>query len=379
MATISAYGAAIGRAFLETLMERNSITVATTHDPNIKALALVDKRIMNASMEFDETSRTPTYRIALGIPGRSRALETAERLGLPNEVLGRARQYLTQEHRQFEDLLARLESDARETTMARKEAVRLKEEAERMKKEWTERTQSSVNEMLEKTRQKLRRIIETAQDEARSSVRKIDEARKSKEMESARAHLVQIMSESGSRIENALEEEAPELAQHVHVQKTAPTPSDEHSDKRRLIQEGATVRLPKWKNTATVLSIQGEKVKVAMGALQLTVGWSDIEPATGAAKPKQRAVTTSEVPVPESRIDIRGQRYDEAMAELERYLDQAFRSGGLKEVVIVHGLGSGALREGTRALLAKLPYVKDYRDGGAGQGGTGATLVEFDV
>jgi DNA mismatch repair protein MutS2 len=94
---------------------------------------------------------------------------------------------------------------------------------------------------------------------------------------------------------------------------------------------------------------------------------------------KKKKVSTPDTPTPEARLDLRGVRFEEAMMELERYLDQAFRSRGLREVTIVHGLGTGAIREGTRKLLKKLPYVKEYRDGGVGGGGSGATVVEFDL
>src|SRR5690606_2725493 len=145
-----------------------ALIVATTHDPQLKALALSDERIMNASMAFDEKSQTPTYTIVLGVPGRSRALETAERLGLPRAILDLARTYLTSEHNRFENVLARMEKDAGEAEAARREANRLRDEAERLKREWTERTEKNMGELLERMRQKLRHVLETAQDEVRA-------------------------------------------------------------------------------------------------------------------------------------------------------------------------------------------------------------------
>jgi DNA mismatch repair protein MutS2 len=124
-----------------------------------------------------------------------------------------------------------------------------------------------------------------------------------------------------------------------------------------------------------------------MGTIQMVMAITDIEPLAPselAALPKSSPPGSRKAPsvhiaaVPPSQLDLRGVRFDEAMHELEHYLDQAYRSGGLAEVTIVHGLGTGALREGTRKLLSELPYVKDFRDGGAGLGGTGATIVEFD-
>ena len=133
-ATDPGEGGALGQAFLETVMSRGAVIVATTHDPQLKALAISDPRILDASMAFDETARTPTYQMVLGIPGRSRALETAERLGMPQEVLLLARKYLSTEHLVFEKMLAKLEADTAETGRARKEAIHLRDEAERLKK-----------------------------------------------------------------------------------------------------------------------------------------------------------------------------------------------------------------------------------------------------
>ena len=379
-------GAALGRAILETIMSRGAMIITTTHDPHLKTLAVSDQRILNASMAFDETARTPSYRMIVGVPGRSRALETAERLGMPESVITLARSYLSHEHKEFERLLKKLETDTHETGRARKEAVTIREEAERMKKEWTERTESSVNEMLERTRQKLRRILETAQDEVRTSVRKLDETRSRREIDQTRGQLNEAITQASTRVESALAEEAPELAETITIKESAPP-----SDKTAEIFVGATVRIPKWKNTGTVLEIKGNKVKVSMGTLQMSLALTDVESLTAgeaaqiaAMKPgrpqppgKFKMTDMDAPPAPPPQIDLRGTRFDEAMSSLGQYLDQAFRSGSMAEVTVIHGLGSGALREGTRKVLADLPYVKNFRDGGPGHGGTGATIVEF--
>ena len=138
-----------------------------------------------------------------------------------------------------------------------------------------------------------------------------------------------------------------------------------------------------------ILEIVGYKVRVQMGTIQMQLSLKDIEPlnsteaALHAKTPQAKAKKFSGVMMdrpatPAPKIDLRGVRLDEAMAQLESYLDQAVRSGGLAEVTIVHGLGTGAIREGARRLLKELPYIKEFRDGGAGMGGTGATIVEFD-
>lgn len=372
-------GAALGRAFLETIMARGAMIVTTTHDPHLKAVAVHDDRILNASMQFDESSRAPTYRMVLGVPGRSRALETAERLGIERSVVELARSYLSREHNEFEAMLSRLEHDTLEAARARKEAVALRDEAQRLQKEWTERTEQSVNEMLERTRTKLRRVLEQAQDEVRASVQKLDEIRSRRELDKTRAALNETITTATTSVEKALREEAPEVAQALEKSLEARRQPEEPSAIK--LERGIAVRIPKWKNTGTVLEVLGNKVKVAMGTLQMTLAQSEVEPL--AQQPKKAVPQTRISGVsaydsgPGSSLDIRGKRFDDAMSELEAYLDLAYRAGAV-EVTVVHGLGTGALREGTRKLLGSLPYVKTFRDGGAGHGGTGATLIEFD-
>lgn len=384
-ATDPTEGAALGRAFLETVMSRGALIVGTTHDPQLKALALNDARILNASMAFDERSKSPSYRLIFGVPGRSRALETAERLGMPADVLALARGYLTAEHNKFENMLARLERDANELEAARRDANRLRDEAERLKREWTERTERNVGELLERTRGKLRHILDAAQDEVRAKVKRLEEARTRKEVDSARGTLNESFSDAAARIESALREEAPDVAATLAAAKTAEA-EDRASGKD--FRAGETVRVPKFKNLAQVLEVSGSKVRIQMGALQMSVTLDDLEKANeteakaaGATKPKpgvKRVALLERPDAPDEQIDLRGKRFDDAMSELEAYLDVAYRSGARGIVTIVHGVGTGAIREGTRALLKRLPYIKDYRDGGAGGGGAGATLVEFE-
>jgi DNA mismatch repair protein MutS2 len=241
-----------------------------------------------------------------------------------------------------------------------------------------------VGEMLDRTRQKLRRILEQAQDEVRSSVKKLDEIKNRKDLDQTRGQLNTAFSHSASRIEKALEEEAPDLAEALGAQEKASLGAELVPASK--LEVGTKVRIPKWKNTGVILELIGGKVKVAMGTLQMNLSLSDIEPLTEneiAALPKSKAqnrrnLELPSVPAPPSQIDLRGTRLEEAMSSLESYLDQAFRSGSLAEVTIVHGLGSGALREGTRKILKGLPYIKTYHDGGAGRGGSGATVVEFE-
>jgi DNA mismatch repair protein MutS2 len=382
-------GAALGRAFLETVMSKGALIVATTHDPHLKTLAISDSRILNASMEFDENSRTPTYKMVSGVPGRSRALETAERLGIPESVLSLARKYLSKEHNEFEKMLARLESDVQDAARARKDAIQVREDAEKLRKEWTLRTETSVSEMLDKTRQKLRRVLEQAQDDVRASVRKLDELKNRRDIDQERSKINEAATVATSRLESALREEAPDLAETLAATQARKEAIENEAQPAKVkLEPGTLVRIPKWKSTGKILEIKGSKVKVEMGTIQMSLAIDDVDVLSASeaalvrssqARPKKsKSYESSSVSAPSPQLDLRGLRLDDAMSELERYLDQAFRSNSMLEVTIVHGLGTGALREGARKLIAKLPYVKVFRDSGLGQGGAGATIVEFD-
>lgn len=383
-------GAALARAFIETLLEKGAMVVVTTHDPTLKALAYSDNRILNASMAFDENAKTPSYRLVLGVPGRSRALETAERLGLPASVLALARQYLSTEHKHTEELLARMQREADEAERARKEAYQLRAEADQLKKDWLERTEKLVGDSLDRTKSRLKRIVEEAQEQVRLTLKKLDEMRTRKSVDEIRENINEQLRDSTKLSEEALTIEAPEIAEAL---KHSPARTDQSAlpnETKNEFKIGMRVRVPRWKTIGEIVSIKGNELKVAMGSLNVTLTRGDIEPLTLAqtqqlglaphtSKKSSRMVLVDRPAPPSRQIDLRGKRLDDAMSELEGYLDLAYRSGALAEVTIVHGLGTGAIREGTRSLLKSLPYIKTIRDGGLGAGGTGATIVEFDL
>jgi DNA mismatch repair protein MutS2 len=374
-------GAAFGRAILETIMKKNSMIVTTSHDPHLKAFAMADPRMINASMAFDESSKSPTYQMLIGVPGRSRALETASRLGIPEEVIQLARSYLSREHNDFEKTLAQLEGDRQEATQAKAEALAALTEADRLKKEWSRRVESSVGDLLDRTRQKLRRILEQTQDDVRSFLQRLDENKNRSHFDQTRSQLDSLIQEASTQINSTLQNEDPEIAEALSSSQKQLVPQSEPL--LSTFKVGSKVRIPKWKTTGTILEVTPHKVKVAMGNLQMTLSPSEIEVLHSSQQnpPPVRISISEGKPLGgsvEPRIDLRGTRLDEAMSQLESFLDLNFRTGFLQEVTIVHGLGSGALREGAHRLLAKLPYIRSFRDGGAGNGGSGATIVEFD-
>ena len=384
-------GAALARALLETLIDRGALLVATTHDPYLKGLALEDPRILNASMEFDESSALPTFKMVMGAPGRSRALETAERLGLDPAIIAKARGFLTKGQLQFEGLLARLEKEALDTGKLRNEALFLREQALKMKEEWELKSKTAIEEMLARTRTKLRHVLEKAQDEVRVTVKKIVETKDSKAVDRDRKNIQGLVDRAQSFIDEIIESEAPEVASALKEQ-AAPVAAAESTK----IEAGSIVRVRKFNSLGTVMDVTGNKLKVVLGhpthqsksALTMNVTKNEVDLLTeaelrtlkissgrGSVALNTKTQVETDFSSPE-KIDLRGKRFEDAMQELERFVDRAFRSGRAG-ITIVHGLGTGVIRQGTLELLKGLPYVKNYSDGGTGRGGDGATVVEF--
>ncbi len=377
-------GAALSRALLETLLERGAWLVTTTHDPVLKSLGQKDSRILTAAMAFDEAAQTPTYRLELGVPGRSRAIETAERLGIPAGVLERAKGYLSTQHREWENWVGELERQVRDARLARQHAEEKLAEIEQKSLRLSEQLSTLQDELRQVTRQKIRQILEQTQETVRNRLQALEQEPSRKRIETSRNELVREVEQSAERITQEIEESfGAELKKSgAELRPVRPQP-------QVTLQPGATVRVSKWKTTGKVLEVlSGGMVRVAMGTLQVTLKPSEFE-LTGlpvSSQPRPQKVTVkweshSDGSDGESspRLDLRGLRLDEAILRAERYLEKVFTSGRYTQVTLVHGLGTGALREGIRKLLSELPFITDYRDGGPGMGGTGATVVDLRI
>lgn len=385
-------GAALALAFVETVLsQEGAILVATTHDPRLKAMGVQDKRVISASILFDEATLKPTYRVVFGAPGRSRALETAERLGMPKAVLDRARSFLSAEHRAFEGVLNSLQAQLETVEKARREANSLRDETERLKAEWEEKVKVTVQDSIEKARAKLKHVLELAQIEVRETVRKIQSTKTHKQLDDVRRELNEAFEAGEKRIDQSVNEAAPEFKE---VLEQVETPAEAPKFER-----GVWVRVPKWKNVGEITEWDGKRAKVALG-VQQTAGMGkafvvsvypiEMEPlnerelkqvlgtkhtaTSGVSSRSKVTVQSEDVGRVADQIDVRGQRLDEAVRAVTTYLDHAFRSGKT-EVTIIHGLGTGALREGIRSLLKETNYVAHTQDAGS----TGATLVRFSV
>ena len=385
-------GAALALAFVQTVLgKEGAILVATTHDPRLKAMGVDDARVLSASILFNEETLKPTYRVVFGAPGRSRALETAERLGMPREVLEMAKGSLSDQHRSFEGVLQQLQGQLGTVEKARQEARHAREEAEKLRLEWEEKVRVKVEESMEKARAKLKHVLELAQIEVRETLRKIQSTKTHKQLDDVRRELNESFESGEKRLDTAVFEAAPELSEAFQSVPAAPV-------EEVKFEQGVWVRVPKWKNVGEIIEWDGKKAKVALGAQQSSgfgkafiVSVYPMEMEVLSEREKRtvlgvkhgtntsmvsKGVTVQTVSPSSIRdqIDIRGQRFDEAMKNVTQYIDQAFLSGK-GEVTIVHGLGTGVLREGVIKLLKTTNFVAHYQDAGS----SGATLVRFSL
>jgi DNA mismatch repair protein MutS2 len=352
-------GAALAMAVLETLLERGVLVAATTHYPELKAFALNTPGVRNASMEFDSNTLRPTFRLRLGLPGASNAFAIAERLGLDRGVLDRADAHLSELHRSLERTLLEAERQRTELSSAleqarvsaadaataiagaRHEADRLRDDAQRALR----RARAEADELLLQARRALRQA-EEAQDRA-AKRNLVDEAR-------AALALAETARASASPI--------------------APAPA------RVPIAVGAPVLIDGVAEPGTLLSIDDRGMAdVAAGALRLRVPATQLRPAAESPEAPLRSdrpvVSGSASSVP-LQLDLRGARADEALAVLDRYLNDA-AVAGVERLRIVHGKGTGALRQAIRAALADHPLVREHEAAGPSEGGDGATIVRL--
>lgn len=362
-------GAALAMSILETLYGRRSTTLATTHYSEIKAFALARDGMENASMEFDIDKLCPTYRLFIGIPGKSNAFEISKRLGLDDDVINRAKQFLKGEDVRFEDVISGAESQRRIAEQERKLAEQARAELDALRAE-VEKEKKKLEETKKgyqaKAREDARRVVA---DTKREMERLIVQIRSMKSINQSEAdRVIQASRDAVRERENALVE--PE--ERVVDMSVAP----------KSVNPGDEVRIVSLENKkATVLKKPDAKgdVLVQAGIMKIAVRLDDLRllnepakkgPQTDAAAGK---VTLGDKSVGLS-IDVRGKLVDEAIIEVDRHLENAAMNG-LNEVMIIHGKGTGALRAGIQSYLKTHRLVESFRQGAYGEGDAGVTAV----
>jgi len=368
-------GAALAIAIIEHLYGLGSITVATTHYSELKIYAIVTEGVENASCEFDVESLRPTYRLLIGIPGKSNAFAISEQLGLNRQILERAREWLSQEDIRFEDVLSSIEQNRLEAEKERLNAEHYRREAEKLKTELENRRlkiEEQRNKLLHEARVEARRIIENARYQIDEVVKKFRELEK-------QPYSTDIMREA-----DRLRSSFAERANMVEESLAERFEFDKESDGGQpvTLKEGDTVYITSLNQKGTVVSppnANGEAL-VQAGILKINIHVSNLrlidEQLTELKKGTISQISRSKRETIKTEIDVRGHTVDEANLRIDKFLDDA-AIANLSEVTIIHGKGTGALRNGIHRFLKTNKHVDSFRIGDFGEGDSGVTIVKL--
>jgi DNA mismatch repair protein MutS2 len=373
--TDPAEGAALAMAIIEFCRKMGSRVVATTHYAELKLYAMRTEGVINASCEFDVETLRPTYRLLIGIPGKSNAFAISRKLGLSEEILKEADDLVGKSDKDFEDVLSQLEQQRQQMEAARLEAERLRAQTRKIKEqneEYQAQLRREKEKAMEVARREAQEIIEDARrtanaaaEEIKAIKKQLSESADASNVNQRQAELRRNLNEAQSRIR-------------------AEQPQRERPEPTREILVGDTVELLKLGTKASVIAINKDGTyQLQAGILKMNAKKEEIylleqdnpykekrvRPAHSGREMKLTALA--------SEIDLRGMDTIEAVCVMDRYLDEAMRSN-LKSVRIIHGKGTGAVRAAVHQALKKNKYVKKFRLGQYGEGEDGVTIAEFD-
>lgn len=367
-------GAALAMSILSYLHKRNIRTMATTHYSELKIYALSTDGVINASCEFDVETLRPTYRLLIGIPGKSNAFAISSKLGLPDFIIEDAKDRIGKQDQSFEDLISDLETSRVTIEREQAEIIRYKDEIEQLKKNLAkkhENLDTNKERILKEAKEQAASILQDAKEFADQSIRKynkwLQEGGNAKDMEQER----DLLRERLSGTENTLGNQKRK-------------PSKKISPKSLKVGDTVNVISLGLKGTVSTLPNTKGDLYVQMGILRSQVNINDIElvdeeiiKAPTFQKTQSGKIKMSKSASIHPEINLIGKTVDEAIAELDKYLDDAYLAH-LPQVTVIHGRGTGALKNAVHAHLKKTKYVKDYRIGGFGEGNQGVTIVEFN-
>lgn len=354
-------GAALAAAVIEFILERGALLITTTHLSALKSFAMHDKRIVNASMEFDAATGEPTYRMITGIPGRSRAIDVASRIGLPSSILANARARLGDRYGETDTLLAELQKRLADAVREREAIAALRGELEADRAALAAKAAQIESEKGRAGlayREELERLRD---DVSRQLANEIQQLREMDRNARASLNAAQAVRTVAAPVERALEF----------------IPSEQ-----RAVHAGERAEHRKLKVSGEVVSVSGKKAVLNVNGRRITVDLRDLQPLAAAAAPKgsgsvQAPSSGNDAVAVTAELNLIGQRVDEALDESDRFLDRALLEGK-QAVRIIHGFGTGKLRQAVRDYLRKHPAVKSWRPGGENEGGDGATIAVLE-
>ncbi|MCX7923929.1 MAG: endonuclease MutS2 [Clostridia bacterium] len=367
-------GAALAMSILEYLHQVGAITVATTHYSELKVYALTTKGVENACCEFDVETLKPTYKLLIGIPGKSNAFAISQRLGLSKNIIERSKEFLTQEDIKFEDMLMNIEKNRSEAEKERAKAESYRREIEGLKNEVEEQKRkinSQKEKLIKEAREEARKILLEAKSESENileEMRRIAREQETTERNKAAEEMRLKLKGKLNNIEDSLVESLMPKNGYIKPPKNL-KPGD--SVLIVNLNQKGTVVTPPDKNGEAVIQAGIMKINVHMTNLKLVDEQETITQKMGVGR---IGMSKSKTMSPET--DLRGFNLDEAIESVDKYLDDA-SIAGLREVTLIHGKGTGILRSGIHQHLKRHPQVKSYRLGKIGEGETGVTVVEL--
>ncbi|WP_158212452.1 endonuclease MutS2 [Natranaerobius trueperi] len=370
-------GSALAMSLLEYFHNKGCRSIATTHYTQLKNFAHARDGVENASVEFDDITLKPTYKLLIGVPGKSNAFVISSRLGLSDDIISNAKSFLADEEIEVEDLISSLTEKEKSTQLLKDELEREKAKVERMKSELEKAKQDMENkrdEVLNKAREQAEDIITDARrdvEETLKEARKLAEKNSQKEMAEVSGNVRKRLSEKQEHLQESMksdENKEPlspaELRQGMDVYVS------------NLDKEGIIQKINKDKKEAEV-QVGIMKVSVAFSNLYLV---EDKENSNGSEieKHKRKSVLTDKKANISTELDIRGERVDDAIAKVDKFLDDAIVTN-LTQIRIIHGKGTGNLRKGIQFHLEGHPHVNEYRIGSRNEGGEGVTVVKLNL
>ncbi len=367
-------GAALAIAVLEKLRANGALIFATTHYTELKKYAISTAGVQNASMEFDVETLSPTYRLTIGIPGKSNAFEISRKLGLSESIIDKARELLEGRDIEFEDVIAALEDDRKKAEEERDQAIALNIAMKKQKQELEKREaeiKQKKSEILAKAREEAREIVREAKDTTREVQKELRELNRIDSI----AERNKVFDESRRKVRNLEGRYREKTVKQVNSRPV----------KASDLKIGNRVRVLSLDQNGEITGLPDDKgnVTVQMGILKATVNIRDIMLIDDVKKPKpspkQRSYSSmyqAKAMNMSTTINVRGQSLDDAVMNVDKYLDDAFMAG-LKEVTVIHGRGEGILRTGLQQMMKRHKHVRDFRKGAYNEGGDGVTVVQL--
>jgi DNA mismatch repair protein MutS2 len=328
--------------------------------------------VCNASVEFDVATLRPTYRLLIGIPGKSNAFEISRKLGLNDEVIARAREFISKEDIEFEDVIKDLQDNRKKMQEEKDLASRMRLDIEKSKKELDnklDKLDEQKERMLRDAQREALSIVKRAKEEADQVIKELREA-----MEKEAADKAVIIEQARMKLKKKQDETEEKIGEAVFNKVSHKPP--------KKLKLGDTVKIVNLNQKGYVLTLPDEEgnLMVQAGIMKVSVNINNLtldeEEKKTAKKQANLNIASEKARLITSQIDVRGQALDEAMMNVEKYIDDAYLAGA-GQVTIIHGKGTGTLRTGINQMLRSNPYVKSFRIGAYNEGGSGATIVEI--